>query len=141
MSRLQRVAIVVSLIALMSALAPVLLPLEARAGDGRPVPRTVLPPSKIVPPAHNFGPSYPFGYNYTGQSSVFGPSYYAPRQVSPRWIPGYWGQQWMPLYSSYDVWRPGYYTHGGWIPGQYETQVVQSGGYYQPVWVNGYWAQ
>jgi hypothetical protein len=37
---------------------------------------------------------------------------------------------------------PGYYdSGGGWIEGYYEAQTVQSGGYYQQVWMDGYWAQ
>jgi hypothetical protein len=109
-----------------------------------PGPTVIVPPGNVVigaprPPSHDFGPSYPFGYNYTGQSSVL---YSAPAHVAPRWVAGYWGRQWVPRYYTYDVWVPGYYgAGGGWIDGYYEPRTVQSGGYYQQVWVDGYWAQ
>jgi hypothetical protein len=112
---------------------------------------------------NNFGPSYPFGHNYTGPSYPFGRSYSAPaypfgNQFSapsrsapvfaapaprtPRWVHGYWGQQWMPQYYTYDAWIPGYFArNGAWIQGRYETQTAESGGYYERVWVDGYWAE
>ncbi len=101
----------------------------------------------------NFGPSYPFGYNYKGPSYPFGNSYYRPpSQIVPvyaprghggrRWVPGYWGQQWVPQYYVYEVWVPGYYSDTGWwVQGRYEEQATESGGYYQQVWVDGYWDQ
>lgn len=102
---------------------------------------------------HNFGPSYPFGYGYRGPSYPFGNSYYrapshpatmyvAPGRRASRWVPGYWGQQWMPQYYTYDVWVPGYFTGAGaWVQGYYETQAAESGGYYQQIWVDGYWTE
>ena len=110
----------------------------------------------------NFGPSYPFGYNYTGPSYPFGrnytgPSYpfgnqySAPRSApvfgaqpprARRWVHGYWGQQWVPQYYTYDAWIPGYFArNGAWIQGRYETQTAESGGYYERVWVEGYWTE
>jgi len=111
----------------------------------------------------NFGPSYPFGYNYTGPSYPFGrnytgPSYpfgnqysgpsrpapvvAAPAPRAPRWVRGYWGQQWVPQYYTYDAWIPGYFAgNGAWIQGRYETQTAESGGYYERVWVDGYWTE
>ena len=127
------------------------------------------PQQRLVPsnPAngiqHNFGPSYPFGYNYTGPSYPFGRSYTGPaypfgNQYSapppsapviavpppraPRWIHGYWGQQWVPQYYTYDAWIPGYFARSGaWIQGRYETQTAESGGYYERVWVEGHWTE
>jgi hypothetical protein len=127
------------------------------------------PAQRLVPsnPANgsqqNFGPSYPFGYNYTGPSYPFGrnytgPSYpfgnqySAPARSAPvfaappprahRWVRGYWGQQWVPQYYTYDAWIPGYFArNGAWIQGRYETQTAESGGYYEQVWVEGYWTE
>src|SRR5262245_1238406 len=90
--------------------------------------RTPIPPQVLQ---HNFGPSYPFGYNYAFRrpSYPFGPNYTSPparhvfaHRVGPRWVPGYWGQQWVPQYYTYDVWMPGYYApDGAWIQGYYDT--------------------
>jgi hypothetical protein len=113
-------------------------------------PAMVQPPGRVVVPnvvvgaprasSHDFGPSYPFGYNYTRPPSGL---HFAPvhTRVAPRWVAGYWGQQWVPLYHAYDVWVPGYYGPRGWIGGYYESRTVESGGYYQQVWVDGYWAR
>ena len=99
----------------------------------------------------HFGPSYPFGYHYTGPSYPFGNRYSAPRSAPvfaappPRarhWVHGYWGQQWEPQYYTYDAWIPGYFArNGAWIQGRYETQTAESGGYYERVWVDGYWTE
>ena len=131
-----------------------------------PTPGT---PQRLVPsnPAngsqHNFGPSYPFGYNYTGPSYPFGrnytgptypfgnqysaparsaPVFAAPTPPAPRWVHGYWGQQWVPQYYTYDAWIPGYFArNGAWVQGRYETRTAESGGYYERVWVEGYWTE
>jgi hypothetical protein len=115
-------------------------------GGGTAQPGNIVrvPPGNVVvgaprPPSHDFGPSYPFGYHYAGQGPVL---YAAPAHAAPRWIPGHWARQWVPLYYTYDVWVPGYYaSDGGWIDGFYDPRTVQSGGYYQQVWVDGGWAQ
>ena len=104
------------------------------------------------PFGHNYtGPSYPFGRNYTGPSYPFGNRYSAPRSApvfaappprASRWVHGYWGQQWVPQYYTYDAWIPGYFArNGAWIQGRYETQTAESGGYYEQVWVEGYWTE
>jgi hypothetical protein len=112
---------------------------------------------------NNFGPSYPFGHDYRGPSYPFGrsyagpsypfgnqysapgrsaPVYAAPVPRAPRWVHGYWGQQWVPQYYTYDAWIPGYFArNGAWILGRYETQTGESGGYYERVWVDGYWTE
>jgi hypothetical protein len=100
---------------------------------------------------HVTGPCYPFGCDYRGPSYPFGPHYnrapvYAgPVYVTPtyprRWIAGYWTQQWVPQYSAYQVWVPGYYAGTWWVPGHYEQQSAETGGYYQQVWVDGYWEE
>jgi hypothetical protein len=112
---------------------------------------------------HNFGPSYPFGYNYTGPSYPFGrnytgpsypfgnqysaparpaPAFAAPAPRAPRWVHGYWGQQWVPQYYTYDAWIPGYFArNGAWVQGRYDAQTAESGGYYERVWVEGYWTE
>jgi hypothetical protein len=57
-------------------------------------------------------------------------------------VHGYWGQQWVPQYYTYDAWIPGYFAqNGAWIQGRYETQTAESGGYYEQVWVEGYWTE
>jgi len=115
-------------------------------GAVAPQPRPAPIPPQVL--QHNFGPSYPFGYNYAyrGPSYPFGRNYgtpptrqaFAPR-VAPRWVPGYWAQQWVPQYYTYEVWIPGYYAaDGAWVQGYYDTQATDAG-YYQQVWVDGYW--
>ena len=121
------------------------------------VPRIVAPGSE-----HNFGPSYPFGRDYAGPSYPFGrtytgPSYPSRQQYSaparqtpvvvtsppstPRWVPAHWAQQWVPQYYTYDAWVPGYFGRNGWVEGRYERQVAESGGHYDRIWVEGYWAE
>ena len=72
------------------------------------------------------------------------PYYYAPSYVappSPRWVPGYWSYQWVPQVSTSYVYVPGYYTaEGVWVESYYTPQLTQTG-YYQPVWMEGYWAR
>ena len=51
---------------------------------------------------------------------------------------GYWTYQWVPTSSTTYVWVPGYVAADGtMVDGSYQPQVV-TGGYYQPVWINGY---
>jgi hypothetical protein len=126
-------------------------------------PQQRMVPSNPPFGSQNFGPSYPFGYNYAGPSYPFGrnytgPSYPFANQYSaparsspvfaeptaraPRWVHGYWAQQWVPQYYTYDAWIPGYFTrNGAWIQGRYETQTAESVGYYERVWVDGYWTE
>ena len=58
---------------------------------------------------------------------------------SPQLVPGYWTYQWIPqVYTSW-VWIPAHYDPNGyWVEGNYVPQTVQTG-YYQPIWVSGYW--
>lgn len=138
-----------------------------RVQQRQATPQSASPQHRLVPgnPAagsdHNFGPSYPFGRNYTGPSYPFGrnytgPSYpfgnnyTAPAIVEPapapppqrRWMNGYWAQQWVPQTYVYDAWVPGYFTRSGrWVQGYYEQRVAESGGYYERVWVDGYWTE
>ena len=59
---------------------------------------------------------------------------------SPRWVPGFWTYRWVPQSWSYNVWVPGRWSPEGiWIEGHSEQRIV-AGGYYQPVWLGGYWA-
>jgi len=125
----------------------------------RKIPKPQPPP---VDNRHNFGPSYPFGYNYKGPTYPFGegyyrapvapprhphyvapaPAYVAPAPPAPRWVPGYWGQQWMPQYYTYDAWVPGYFArNGAWVQGYYEPRAAESGGHYERVWVDGHWIE
>jgi hypothetical protein len=48
----------------------------------------------------------------------------------------------VPQYYTYDAWIPGYFArNGAWVQGHYETQTAESGGYYDRVWVEGYWTE
>jgi hypothetical protein len=61
--------------------------------------------------------------------------------VSPGrcWQSGYWTYQWVPQSYSYSAWVDGQWSADGyWIPSHYEP-VYYSGGYYQPLWIDGYW--
>ncbi len=85
------------------------------------------------------GASYPVyanpGYVSPGYSVAVDPA-------QGQWVPGHWEQQWVPTYSSYQVWVPPYYDARGLvIQGRWEDRVAETGGYYQPVWVEGYWAR
>jgi hypothetical protein len=136
---------------------------SGKGGPGRHYRKIPKPQQPPVDNRHNFGPSYPFGYNYKGPTYPFGegyyrapvapprhhyysvqpaPAYVAPAPSAPRWVPGYWGQQWVPQHYTYDAWVPGYFArNGGWVQGYYESRVAESGGYYERVWVDGYWTE
>ncbi|HAM59845.1 MAG TPA: hypothetical protein DCQ64_32305 [Candidatus Rokubacteria bacterium] len=74
------------------------------------------------------------------RSYYYAPSYVAP--VYPRWMPGYWTYQWVPRVSTSYVYVPGFYTAEGlWVESHYQPQMIQTGYYQQPVWVEGYWAR
>ena len=32
-------------------------------------------------------------------------------------------------------------ANGAWVQGYYEPRAAESGGYYERVWVDGYWAE
>jgi hypothetical protein len=58
------------------------------------------------------------------------------------WVPGHWTTVWVPTFAPVDVWVPAHYADGGAIvPGQWTQQTVETGGYHQPVWVNGHWGR
>jgi hypothetical protein len=69
---------------------------------------------------------------------------YVPVYVTPvysRWIPGSWTYQWVPQLSSYHVSIQGRYDPAGaWVDPHWEQGWVETG-YYQPVWVEGYWTR
>ena len=57
----------------------------------------------------------------------------------PRWVPGYWTYQWIPQVQTSYVWVPAHYdANGYWVEDHYAPQTVQTG-YYQPIWISGYW--
>lgn len=61
--------------------------------------------------------------------------------VTPRqcWQAGYWTYQWVPQSYTYSTWVAGQWSPDGrWLDGHYAPTVYQSG-YYQPLWVEGYW--
>lgn len=57
------------------------------------------------------------------------------------WQAGYWAYQWVPQSYTYSTWVAGQWSPDGyWIDGHYAPSVYQSG-YYQPLWVEGYWTR
>jgi hypothetical protein len=53
--------------------------------------------------------------------------------------PGYWTYQWVPQSYAYTTWVPGQWSPDGrWIDGYYAPSQYTTG-YYQPVWVEGYY--
>ena len=84
-------------------------------------------------PHHNFSHTK----NIVAPKTVYVPTYLVPSYG--RWVPGYWTYQWIPqVYTSY-LWMPGQYDPNGyWVEAHYEPWLVQTG-YYQPIWVAGYW--
>ena len=129
-------------------------PRDPSSASSRAIPRTGASTTS-VPPTHSAittpgrpirsagtipAPSYPFGNQYSAPRSA--PVFAAPAPRAPRWVHGYWGQQWVPQYYTYDAWIPGYFArNGAWVQGRYETQTAESGGYYERVWVEGYWTE
>jgi hypothetical protein len=55
------------------------------------------------------------------------------------WQPGYWTYQFVPQYYTYSAWVAGQWSPDGrWIDGHYAPAQYTSG-YYQPLWVEGYY--
>lgn len=55
------------------------------------------------------------------------------------WQPGYWTYQFVPQYYTYSAWVEGQWSADGrWIDGHY-APAQYSSGYYQPLWVDGYY--
>ena len=70
--------------------------------------------------------------------TYFVPTYVVP---APTWVPGYWTWRWVPQAQTSYAYVPGYYDeYGVWVPSRYEPSTVGAG-YYQQVWVDGYWQQ
>jgi hypothetical protein len=56
------------------------------------------------------------------------------------WQPGYWTYQFVPQSYAYTSWVAGQWSPDGrWVDGHYEPSYYNSG-YYQPLWVEGYYA-
>ena len=56
------------------------------------------------------------------------------------WQPGYWTYQWVPQTYTYSTWVAGQWSPDGrWIDGHYAPSQLSSG-YYQPLWVEGYYS-
>jgi hypothetical protein len=88
-------------------------------------------------PGHGHRFHHP-GPGHHGQV-ILVPSY--PHVVAPRWVPGYWTYRWVAHAVPSYVWVPGSYTVGGYgVEGRYEPRTSQAG-YYQQVWIEGYWAR
>ncbi len=93
---------------------------------------------------HSSGACYPFGCDYRGPSYPFGKQSAkapVPAYVGRRWVSPHWAPQWVPQYYVYQVWVPSYFSDAGWVQGYYEDRSAESGGYYQQVWVDGYWEE
>jgi hypothetical protein len=57
------------------------------------------------------------------------------------WQAAYWTYQWVPQSYAYSTWVAGQWSPDGyWIEGHYAPSIYQSG-YYQPLWVEGYWTR
>jgi hypothetical protein len=55
------------------------------------------------------------------------------------WQPGYWMYQFVPQSYTYSTWVAGQWSPDGrWIEGHY-APAQYSSGYYQPLWVGGYY--
>jgi hypothetical protein len=55
------------------------------------------------------------------------------------WQPGYWTYQFVPQSYSYSTWVAGQWSPDGeWIEGHYAPSFYNTG-YYQPLWVEGYY--
>lgn len=130
-----------------------------------PAPGYRLYPSyPYYPPArpYPYAGVYPYQYSQPYSSHPFAGGYPAARYPAPvypvyvnpgystvivdqspaYWVSGYWAQQWVPVYSMYQVWCPPYYDQRGlWIEGRWEDRTVENGGYYDRVWVEGHWAR
>jgi hypothetical protein len=100
----------------------------------------VQPSTKIIAPGGQPIPISPYSYPAYSAYSYAHPAVPGAPAPPRMWVQGYWAQQWVPQYYTYNVWVPGYFDDSGhWIEGHYESQVVQNGGLYQTVWVPGYW--
>ena len=56
------------------------------------------------------------------------------------WQPGYWTYQWVPQTYTYNTWVAGQWSADGyWIDGHYAPSQYSTG-YYQPLWVEGYYS-
>ena len=56
------------------------------------------------------------------------------------WQPGYWTYQWVPQTYTYNTWVAGQWSSDGyWIDGHYAPSQYSTG-YYQPLWVEGYYS-
>jgi hypothetical protein len=56
------------------------------------------------------------------------------------WQPGYWSYEWVPQTYTYSTWVEGRWSADGyWIEGHY-APAQYSTGYYQPLWVDGYYS-
>ena len=56
------------------------------------------------------------------------------------WQPGYWSYQFVPQSYAYNTWVEGQWSPDGqWIAGHYAPYYYNTG-YYQPLWVEGYYS-
>ena len=76
------------------------------------------------------------GRHFIVPRTYFVPAYVTP---APTWVPGYWIWRWVPQAQTAYVYVPGYYDqYGSWVSSRYEPRSTESG-FYQQVWVEGYW--
>jgi hypothetical protein len=141
--------------ALLLALGAMLAFTPAEAADLRNHGTSVLPPTG-PPPART--PSVlrggdpgieRFDGDRRGHDRPRHPGHQRPVFVVPQtvfvtpgqcWQPGYWAYQWVPQTYTYSTWVAGQWSpDGSWIDGHYAPSQVSSG-YYQPLWVEGYYS-
>jgi len=144
-------ALAVSLVALT---APMLVWAPAEAADARPLPgsieRPTTPPPARTPSVLRGGdPGIERFDDRRGDGRAHRPGPQRPVIVIPQtvfvgpgscWQGGYWSYQWVPQTYTYSTWVAGQWSPDGyWIDGHYAPSQYSTG-YYQPLWVEGYYA-
>jgi hypothetical protein len=122
-------------------------PLAAQAADVRASfgpTNDRLPAPARTPPAIVGGNPHIQSFEDRRRGRQDRPGVFVPQVVfvSPGrcWQSGYWSYQWVPQSYSYSTYVPGVWSPDGtWIPAHYEPGWY-NGGYYQPLWVEGYWS-
>ncbi len=117
-------------------------PGRAEAGGPTPGPRAQLNGKGHHHPRPYVNPFYPPPNQnvHAAPYSVIPPRPVPVAPASIHWVPGHWVERWVPTFASVPVWGPAHHTRDGHlVPGRWEHQVVETGGHYESVWVNGHW--
>ena len=110
------------------------------------MPRT--PPAARTPSVLRGGDPGIERFDDRGRDHGHRPGHHRPVIVIPQtvfvvptrcWRPGYWTYQFVPQSYSYSTWVAGQWSPDGqWIEGHYAPSFYNTG-YYQPLWVEGYY--